>query len=275
MKPYFSSREIRALMIFLPLCVLAVAGMRLARPKAGPAEVCAVAHEAERPADSVRLFRFDPNTIDYAGLRQLGLTAYEAASLLKYRAAGKVFRIPEDVATCYGFTDSLYFRLAPYIRIGRKYAVAPPAYRSERVVRQPLAPRRSSSTRCRRSTCGPSGRCRSARPRPSCAGATCTESATWRSCANAMSCRTRWLRRSNPMSVSPCGTTRPSSAWSSTGRTPRRCAPCTASARRRCGHPALPRAAGRLPLRGAAGGGSGGHGAQLRVDCETNLVRQL
>ncbi len=116
-------------MIFLPLCVLAVAGMRLARPKAGPAEVCAVAHEAERPADSVRLFRFDPNTIDYAGL-QLGLTAYEAASLLKYRAAGKVFRIPEDVATCYGFTDSLYFRLAPYIRIGRKYAVAPPAYRS-------------------------------------------------------------------------------------------------------------------------------------------------
>ena len=140
MKPYFSSREIRALMIFLPLCVLAVAGMRLARPKAGPAEVRAVAHEAERPADSVRLFRFDPNTIDYAGLRQLGLTAYEAASLLKYRAAGKVFRIPEDVAACYGFTDSLYFRLAPYIRIGRKYAVAPPAYRSERVVRQPLAP---------------------------------------------------------------------------------------------------------------------------------------
>ena len=264
-------------MIFLPLCVLAVAGMRLARPKAGPAEVCAVAHEAERPADSVRLFRFDPNTIDYAGLRQLGLTAYEAASLLKYRAAGKVFPHPGGC----GYLLRLH-RLA-LLPPGTLYPHRPQVCR--RAARLPLRngwcvsrspPRRSSSTRCRRSTCGPSGRCRSARPRPSCAGATCTESATWRSCANAMSCRTRWLRRSNPMSVfavrhdpavERVELNRADSA-----------ALCSVVRHRREERRAILRYRERL-------GGfrcveqlaevRGGHGAQLRVDCETNLVRQL
>ena len=46
-------------------------------------------------------------------------------SLLKYRAAGKVFRIPEDLTLCYGIGDSLYRRLEPWVRIGRKYAIAP------------------------------------------------------------------------------------------------------------------------------------------------------
>lgn len=135
MEPLFSSREIRSLMLFLPLAVLVAVGVWLARPKARPEAAVRVEAEMERPADTVELFAFDPNTIDYRGLRRLGLTQYEAASLLKYRAAGKVFRIPEDVATCYGLTDSLYFRLEPYIRIGRKYAVAPRSYRRERVAR--------------------------------------------------------------------------------------------------------------------------------------------
>ena len=52
--------------------------------------------------------------------------------LLKYRAAGKVFRIPEDVATCYGMTDSVYFILEPYIRIGREYALTPSPRREYR-----------------------------------------------------------------------------------------------------------------------------------------------
>ena len=80
--------------------------------------------EMEERADTVVMQPFDPNTVDYDGLRRLGLTKHEAVSLLKYRAAGKIFRIPEDVTLCYGISDSLFYRLEPYIRIGRKYALS-------------------------------------------------------------------------------------------------------------------------------------------------------
>ena len=43
-----------------------------------------------------------------------------------------MFRIPEDVATCYGMTDSVYFILEPYIRIGREYALTPSPRREYR-----------------------------------------------------------------------------------------------------------------------------------------------
>ena len=98
--------------------------------------------EMEGRADSVDLRPFDPNTVDYDGLRRLGLSKHEAVSLLKYRAAGKIFRIPEDVTLCYGISDSIYRRLAPYIRIGRKYAIAPRQYRTGRVVPEPMPPSR-------------------------------------------------------------------------------------------------------------------------------------
>ena len=97
--------------------------------------------EATVAADSVRLFEFDPNTVEYADLRRLGLSSRMAVSLLKYRAAGKVFRIPEDVATCYGMTDSVYFILEPYIRIGREYALTPSPRREYREY-VPQEPRR-------------------------------------------------------------------------------------------------------------------------------------
>ena len=140
MTPLFSDREIRGLVLFLPLAGLLVLGVLLLRPKPSPEAAGALTAELEERADTIELFRFDPNTVGYEELRRLGLSKYEAVSLLKYRAAGKVFRIPEDVATCYGFTDSLYLRLAPYIHIGRKYAIAPREYRRERVVRPLLAP---------------------------------------------------------------------------------------------------------------------------------------
>ena len=109
--------------------------------------------EATVAADSVRLFEFDPNTVEYADLRRLGLSSRMAVSLLKYRAAGKVFRIPEDVATCCGMTDSVYFILEPYIRIGREYALTPSPRREYREY-VPQEPRRivpandSGSIRC-------------------------------------------------------------------------------------------------------------------------------
>ena len=114
----FQTRERRALVVFLLLAGVFVAGLLLAerRKSAVSADRVEAEMEATVAADSVRLFEFDPNTVEYADLRRLGLSSRMAVSLLKYRAAGKVFRIPEDVATCYGMTDSVYFILEPYIR---------------------------------------------------------------------------------------------------------------------------------------------------------------
>ena len=140
MAKLFSEREIRAIAVFLPLAGLLVLGFVLVRPKADPSAALRVEAEMEERADTVVMRPFDPNTVDYDGLRRLGLSKHEAVSLLKYRAAGKIFRIPEDLTLCYGIDDSLFHRLEPYVRIGRKYAIAPREYRTGRVVAEPMNP---------------------------------------------------------------------------------------------------------------------------------------
>lgn len=77
--------------------------------------------------DTTRLAPFDPNTADYETLRSIGMSRHEANSLLKFRAAGKIFRIAEDVALCYGISDSAYRVLAPYIVIGEEFRIRPRA----------------------------------------------------------------------------------------------------------------------------------------------------
>ena len=120
-----SRREIRALILLLPFLGIFITGAFLIISKVETQKV----HELEVEIEShpseheVKLFGFDPNSVEYADLRLLGLSKYEAVSLLKYRASGKVFRIKEDVALCYGFSDSLYFRLEPYINIGAEYKI--------------------------------------------------------------------------------------------------------------------------------------------------------
>ncbi len=140
MADFFSEREIRAAAIFLPLAGLLILALLLVRPKADPEAARRAEAAMEQRADSTRLAPFDPNTADRDELLRLGLSNYEAVSLLKYRAAGKVFRIPEDLTLCYGISDSTYRRLEPYIRIGRKYAIAPREYRTGRILTDPIAP---------------------------------------------------------------------------------------------------------------------------------------
>lgn len=125
MSRLFSDREIRAAAVFVPLAALAILAATLARPRVDPEAARLVEQRMEERCDSAQLQPFDPNEATYGELRALGLSKHEAVGLLKYRAAGKVFRIPEDVALCYGIDDSLYRRLAPYIRIGSRYAIAP------------------------------------------------------------------------------------------------------------------------------------------------------
>lgn len=142
MAKLFSDREIRATAVFLPLAGLLIIALMLVRPAADPEAARRAEAEMEEtvPADSIAMAHFDPNTASLDELRRLGLTKYEAVSLLKYRAAGKVFRIPEDLTLCYGISDSLYRRLEPWVRIGRKYAIAPRKYRTERILPEPIAP---------------------------------------------------------------------------------------------------------------------------------------
>ena len=81
-------------------------------------------------ADSVEvaeivLSPFDPNTATFEEFRALGLSASTAAGVVKYRERGKRFEIPEDFATCYGITDSIYAALKPYIIIGEEFKLKP------------------------------------------------------------------------------------------------------------------------------------------------------
>lgn len=60
---------------------------------------------------------FDPNTADSITFLQLGWKPWMVRTTLKYRNAGKVWRIKSDLKTLYGMTDSLYAQIEPYIML--------------------------------------------------------------------------------------------------------------------------------------------------------------
>lgn len=62
-------------------------------------------------------FEFDPNTLDEAGWKQLGLRDRTIRTILNYRSKGGRFRKPEDLQRIYGLFPDEYERLEPYIRI--------------------------------------------------------------------------------------------------------------------------------------------------------------
>ena len=68
---------------------------------------------------------FDPNTADYRTLVAAGLPRDIAVGIIRWREAGKVYRVKEDLALCYNMTDSLYFAIESQIVIGDKYKFHP------------------------------------------------------------------------------------------------------------------------------------------------------
>ena len=121
-------REIGQGVLFVSLVLLVVLLATQAKRREVPsAEPAAASTEqpmtVATPTPSLR--PFDPNTVEYEELLALGMSRAEAVSLLKFRASGKVFRIREDVALCYGITDSAYQVLKPYINIGAEYRITP------------------------------------------------------------------------------------------------------------------------------------------------------
>lgn len=66
-------------------------------------------------AIAVELFPFDPNTIDRAHWKQLGLTDRQIDGLERYKAKGGRFRTKGDLARMYTIKPEQYERLKPFI----------------------------------------------------------------------------------------------------------------------------------------------------------------
>ncbi len=97
--------------------------------------------------EPMELFEFDPNTVRLKELLSLGFSKSQAVSLLKYRAAGKVFHIPEELIETRGISDSLYFIIEPYIVIGEEFRYKVRDYSSTKNRAPNITPNRDFSAR--------------------------------------------------------------------------------------------------------------------------------
>lgn len=64
-------------------------------------------------------FPFDPNTLDSAGFRKMGLPEKTTIILMHWRAKGKHFYRTEDLKPLYTLTPEQFEILEPYIRIAK------------------------------------------------------------------------------------------------------------------------------------------------------------
>jgi competence protein ComEA len=67
--------------------------------------------------DSIKLFYFDPNTLDAAGFKQLGLRDKTIQTIINYRNKGGHFKRAEDIRKIYGLREDDANRIIPYIKI--------------------------------------------------------------------------------------------------------------------------------------------------------------
>jgi DNA uptake protein ComE-like DNA-binding protein len=77
----------------------------------------------EEPAKAV-LFPFDPNTLDAAGWKKLGIKDRTVSTIQHYLAKGGQFRKAADLQKMYSLKKEDFNRLMPYIQI----ATSPPLY---------------------------------------------------------------------------------------------------------------------------------------------------
>lgn len=129
-----AKQHIRGVLLLLPLVVAIIVVMMVARPKDrySDPETRPSKEHIER-CDTVAFREFDPNTADYRTLVAAGLPRDIAVGIIRWREAGKVYRVKEDLALCYNMTDSLYFLLEPYIIIGKEYQFQPKEFESETI----------------------------------------------------------------------------------------------------------------------------------------------
>jgi competence protein ComEA len=75
-----------------------------------------------------KLFLFDPNTLDAAGWKKLGLPERTVRTILNYRNKGGKFRTVADLQKMYSLNPADFERLQPYVQI----EAPPPFYKTER-----------------------------------------------------------------------------------------------------------------------------------------------
>ncbi|WP_406825824.1 ComEA family DNA-binding protein [Pedobacter sp. KACC 23697] len=66
---------------------------------------------------TVKLFKFDPNTLNKEGWENLGLSAKQAQSIVNYTAKGGRFYKPEDLQKMYTISPEMYKRILPYANV--------------------------------------------------------------------------------------------------------------------------------------------------------------
>ena len=67
-----------------------------------------------------KLFKFDPNSVSYNDLIDLGFTTFAASNLINYRDKGGTFNSKADVKKIYGVDSLLFLRVQAYIEISPK-----------------------------------------------------------------------------------------------------------------------------------------------------------
>ena len=71
----------------------------------------------KRPDRPIRLFDFDPNIASVEELQELGIPAFIAKRIDKYRSKGGKFRKKEDLLSIYDFPSDVYKKLESYIQL--------------------------------------------------------------------------------------------------------------------------------------------------------------
>lgn len=84
-----------------------------------PEEVGALRYEVSKKSGFSEglLFHFDPNTLDAAGWKKLGLGDRTIKTILNYRSKGGHFYKHEDLKKIWGLPDGFYERVQDYIQI--------------------------------------------------------------------------------------------------------------------------------------------------------------
>ena len=127
----FSKQNIRGIIYVVVIVVIIALAINFAKPRKGAFLAEPKGEIAAERRDS--LFVFDPNSVSYEELLLLGFDKRTAVGIIKYRTAGKVFGIAEELALCYGVSDSMFARVRPYIKIGSKYATKPKSHSADSV----------------------------------------------------------------------------------------------------------------------------------------------
>lgn len=94
----------------------------------GPSPYDEVSYDTANSKPPAKLFPFDPNTLDAAGWKKLGLPERTVRTILNYRNKGGKFRTIADLQKMYSLKPADFERLQPYVQI----EAPPPFYKTER-----------------------------------------------------------------------------------------------------------------------------------------------